>query len=136
MFDRHSPALWCLRYLFGLKDEAGPFAWRGRAMEAGVDAIVLDDADDHDAIERAKHAFETEAQGEISPEIDKERRAIPGMVRQAAEVFRQLGEPEARQQKVEVWLEGIEVPIVGYCDYVYPTFCVDLKTIHAAGGSG
>jgi hypothetical protein len=52
-------------------------------------------------------------------------------VRQAGAVFRQLGEPEARQHKVEVWLEGIEVPIVGYCDYVYAAFCVDLKTTHA-----
>jgi hypothetical protein len=74
---RHSPALWCVRYLYGVKNEASAFAWRGRAVEAAVDAIVLDDADDHDAIERAKHPFETEAQGEVSPEIDKERRAIP-----------------------------------------------------------
>lgn len=63
---RHSPALWCLRYLFGVKDEAGPYAWRGRAVEAGVDAIVMDDADDYEAIERAKQAFETEARGEIA----------------------------------------------------------------------
>jgi hypothetical protein len=128
---RHSPALWCLRYLFGVKDEAGPYGWRGRAVEAGVDAIVLDDAPDHEAIERAQDVFETEAQGEIAPEIDKERRAIPAMVRHAGEVFRQLGAPEARQHKVEIWLDEIEIPLVGYCDYVYHTFCVDLKTTHA-----
>jgi len=128
---RHSPALWCFRYLFGIKDGAGAYAWRGRAVEAGVDAIVMDAADDHQAIERAKHVFETEAQGEIAPEIDKERRVIPYMVRQAGAVFRQLGKPEARQHKVAIWLDEIEVPIVGYCDYVYSRFCLDLKTTHA-----
>jgi hypothetical protein len=96
-------------------------------VEAAVDAIVLDEISDDEAIERAKHAFETEAQGEISPEIDKQRRAIPKMVRQAAAVFRRLGEPVARQHRVEVWVDGIEVPIIGYADYVYPEFVVDLN---------
>jgi hypothetical protein len=128
---RHSAGLWVLRYLYGVKDEANAYAWRGRAVERAIDGIIIDGIADEEAIERAKHAFETEAQGEISPEIDKERRALPGMVRQAAVVFRQLGEPEARQQRVEVWLDGIEVPLVGYCDYSYSRFCVDLKTTHA-----
>jgi PD-(D/E)XK nuclease superfamily protein len=128
---RHSPSLWCLRYLYGVKDEAGAFAWRGRAVEQGVDGIILDGISDDEAIERAKHAFETEAQGEISPEIDKQRRAIPKMLRQATAVFRRLGKPVARQHRVEIWVDDIEVPIIGYADYVYPEFVVDLKTTFA-----
>jgi hypothetical protein len=111
---RHSPALWCLKHLYHIKDEAGAYAWRGRAVEIAIDGIILDGIGDEEAIERARNAFETQAQGEIAPEIDRERRALAGMVRQAAAVFRQLGEPEARQQRVEVWLDGIEVPLIGY----------------------
>jgi hypothetical protein len=103
---RHSPALWCLRYLYGVKDEANAYAWRGRAVEAAVDSLIIDSIDEPEAVAKAKHAFETYARGQIAPNIDKERRAIPNMVRQAATVFRQLGEPEAHQQKVEVWLDG------------------------------
>ena len=109
---RHSGALWCLRHLFGIKDEVGPYGWRGRAIEGAVDGVVIDGIGDEEAIERAKQIFETEAQGEISPEIDKERRALAGMVCRAAAVFRQLGHPEARQQRVEVWIDGIEVPVL------------------------
>jgi hypothetical protein len=98
--------------LFGIKDEVGPYGWRGRAIEGAVDGVVIDGIGDEEAIERAKQIFETEAQGEISPEIDKERRALAGMVCRAAAVFRQLGHPEARQQRVEVWIDGIEVPVL------------------------
>jgi hypothetical protein len=50
--------LWVLRYLFGVRDDETPFAWRGKAVEAGIDAIVLDDVADDVAIETAKRRFE------------------------------------------------------------------------------
>jgi hypothetical protein len=125
---RNSPALRCLRYLFGIKDHANSYAWRGRAVETAVDSILLENAPDDVAVERAKHTFELSAQGEITPNIEKERRALPDLVRQAAPVFRRLGRPLGRQRKIEFWVDGIEVPIIGYCDYEYPEFIVDLKT--------
>jgi hypothetical protein len=60
---RNSPALWCLRYLFGIKDPANAYAWRGRAIEAAVDAMVLDGVSDDVAIDRTEHTFELSAQG-------------------------------------------------------------------------
>lgn len=132
---RNAPALFCLRYLFGVKDEAtAPYLWRGRAIESGVDAILLDGVSDDAAIERAKHTFELSAQGEISPNIQRERQVLADMVRRAGAVFRRLGKPIGRQQKVEVWLDGIEVPLTGYADYLYEEFVVDLKTSHALPG--
>jgi hypothetical protein len=128
---RAAPALWCLRYLFGVRDDETAYLWRGRAVETGINAIVFDDAADDVAIEAARHNFELSAQGEISPEIDKNRRAIPEMIRRSGALFRQLGKPVAIQQKVDLWLDGIEIPVIGYCDYVYEKFIVDLKTTFA-----
>jgi hypothetical protein len=125
---RAAPALWCLRYLFGVRDEGGPFAWRGRAIESAVDAIVFDGVGDDEAIEQAKQVFETEARGEITPEIDRERRVLSAMVVQAGAVFRRLGKPLSRQKKVQIWLPGVEVPVIGYSDYEYSRFVLDLKT--------
>jgi hypothetical protein len=94
-----------------LVDDEMPFAWRGKAAEAAVDAIVMRDASDDDAVEFAMAAFESEAGGEISPEITRERNAIAPMVRRASPVFRRLGRPIARQHRIEVWLDQIEVPV-------------------------
>ena len=80
---RHNQLLWVLRYPWKVTDEATAYAWRGQAIEAAVDAILFNGVSDDDAIERAKRIFESSAQGEISPEINRERQALPDLVRQA-----------------------------------------------------
>jgi hypothetical protein len=114
-----------------VEDPATSFAWRGRAVEAGVNSILLDDASDSAAIERARYAFELSALGERSDQIDKDRRAIAEMVRRAGSLFRRLGRPLAIQQRVQYQIDGIEVPVIGYVDYVYEKYIVDLKTTFA-----
>lgn len=128
---RVAPALFVLRYLYGVRDEAGAFAARGKAVEAAVAAIVMENASDDAAIALAMLVFERDAGGEISPEINKERLAIPEMVRRAAPLFRKLGRPVACQWRIEARLDGIEVPILGYADFVYEPFVLDLKTTFA-----
>jgi hypothetical protein len=128
---RSAPALWVLRYLFGIRDETGAFAARGKAVEAAVAAIVMENASDNAAIDLAMSVFECDAGGEISPEMNKERLTIPEMVRRAAPLFRKLGRPIGCQWRIEARLDGIEVPILGYADFVYEPFVLDLKTTSA-----
>src|SRR5262249_3746851 len=118
---RNSPALWCLKYLWHVQDDEMPFAWRGKAVEAAVDAIVMDNESDDSATELAMAVFESEAGGELTQEVNRERNAIPDMVRRASPLFRRLGKPIARQRRVEVWLDAIEVPVIGFADYEYGT---------------
>ena len=127
---RNEPALWCLKYLHRVKDEAGPAAKRGTAVEAGVDALAYG-FDEAQAIQTALDNFAVNTAGEASDEIEKERAAIPHMMRQAFALLKPLGTPEARQVKIEFWLDRIEVPLIGYVDYVYDGALVDLKTTHA-----
>src|SRR5205823_5112456 len=129
-----APALWVLRYLFGIHDDASAYAWRGKAVEIAMDA-VLDGASDEQAVAVAMQAFEQAAAGEIAPEMDRERHAIPGMVRQAARIFRELGPSVIRQRRIEVWIDGIEVPVIGYADYIVDQFVIDLKTTFAIPSS-
>lgn len=127
---RKQPSLWCLRYLHGIKDEANAAMWRGSAVEAGVDKILYEQCSDDTAIEAALQTFELNAQGDLSDEVQKERAAIPDFVRQAGVMFRPLGVPDARQLKIEYWVDGVEVPVIGFIDYKWPEFLYDLKTTY------
>ena len=111
---RAAPALWVLRYLFGICDDETPFTWRGKAVELGASAVAFDGASDDDAIELAVAAFEREAQGEVSPEVNRERNAIPGMVRRTAWVFRKLGRPLAYQSQGNARLGDANAPGEAY----------------------
>lgn len=124
---RNEPARWVARYLYGIKDEGGPRAWRGNAVEAGLNQALAGAGDD-DAVTAALHNFELNAAGDAADEVEQERGSIDPMVRLAAANLRPLGRPLMAQRRVERRLPGIEVPIVGYVDYEWDDFLVDLKT--------
>lgn len=123
---RSQPALWVLKYLMGARDEAGPAAWRGSAVEAGLDVILYKVPGDPWV--KANERFELDAQGEARDDMDKQRGLLAPLLQQATEAVKELGLPNARQFKIEHWLDGIEWPILGYVDYLYPEFGFDLKT--------
>jgi PD-(D/E)XK nuclease superfamily len=126
---RNEPALWVLRYLYGFKDEVGASAWRGTAVEQAVDRLLYEaTCTEEQAIALALQNFEINAQGDLSEETDKERKVIPDIVKQAAQIMRPFGIPVARQFKIEHFLDGIEVPVIGYVDYLWPDHLIDLKT--------
>jgi PD-(D/E)XK nuclease superfamily len=122
---RSSPTIWVLKYLLGAKDEAGPPAWRGSAVEAGLDAHFAR----HSApLEAAETRFELDAQGEASDDIQKQRELIPAFLGQTVMACMGADVPTKSQHKIELRLDGIEWPILGYVDYLYPDWLFDLKT--------
>lgn len=121
------PAFWSLVYLHGHKDEAGPAAWRGSAVEAGTDHWLYK-RDFPAALQAANARFESDALGEITDAIDAERQCIPKMLEQACEALRNRPEPTARQLKIEYWFDGIEVPLIGFIDYEFGDGGIDLKS--------
>ena len=50
----------------------------------------------------------------------------PGVVRNAVEALRPYGKPSATQEKIEVMLEGVPVPITGFKDFSYDDHGVDV----------
>lgn len=121
------PAFWALVYLHGHKDEAGPAAWRGSAVESGVD-YWLYKRDLQGATKAANTQFETKALGDLTENVDTERKLIPRMLGQACEALQGRQEPTARQLKIEHWFEGIEVPLIGFIDYEFGEEGFDLKS--------
>ncbi|OQW34136.1 MAG: hypothetical protein A4E20_11930 [Nitrospira sp. SG-bin2] len=119
--------MWCGKYLFGWRDAAGPRAWLGKAVEAGLHSALHGAADYK---ERARNAFLIEAQGELSDEIEEAKQHIEPMLAQACEAYKQRIGPlkPLFQVKCEWWIDGIEVPVIGYLDFEWPEQIDDLKT--------
>lgn len=121
------PAYWSLVYLHKFRDNAGPAAWRGSAVEAGVDTWLYK-RDMALAKQAAVQRFEDDAQGDLDDAVDAERQLIPKMLEQACLALQGKPEPTARQLKIEHWFDGIEVPLIGYVDYEFGEEGFDLKS--------
>lgn len=123
------PAFWALKYLHGFKDDVGPRAWRGSAVEAGLDHWLFKRNEDA-AKKAALDRFELEALGELEGPVGKERDRILPMLKQAMQAMGDTKEPTLRQHRVEFWFDGIEVPIIGNIDYEWEESGLDLKTTY------
>lgn len=125
---RSAPALWCIRYLLRVKDEGNAAMWRGTAVEGGVEAIMrgrtLDEAK---AI--ALSNFEANAVGEASDQTVVERESIAAYLDSAyTPIKHQNALLVATQLRIEYWLDGIPVPVIGYVDFVTEGGLFDLKS--------
>jgi hypothetical protein len=121
-----NPAMWVGKYMFGWRDEAGPKAWGGLAVETGLHSRMHAAPD---FLERAHKAFDEKAQGEVAPEIEEARVNIAPMIEQAWMAYKDRhGVKPLYQVKCEWWIDGIEVPLLGFVDFVWDEEDDDLKT--------
>lgn len=127
---RDNPAAFVAGYCFGIwNNEPIPPAWRGTAVEGGL-AKFLHGASPEEAIEAAKQTYELEAQGLADEIAEKQRELTPRIAAVAIEAAKELElpRPTATQLRLEYRLDGIEVPIIGYPDFIFEDYCLDLKT--------
>lgn len=129
-----NPSLWTGRYLLGWKDEFGVAAQRGTAVEAGLD-LWLFKRNLGDAIAKALATFAEITQGEASDEHETERANIAPMLTQAAGALASAPIPVGRQMRVEHYVNGVEVPVLGFIDYLFEDYLLDLKTTKACPSS-
>jgi hypothetical protein len=130
---RETPGLWTLRYLAKVWDAGNPAMWRGTATERGVEALFRGSSI-IDGIRFAQGEFEKLCMGEITDEITNEMSNIGPMVTQAADAIKKnhICNIAATQLKVETWLDGVSIPVIGYVDFTFmegPD--IDLKTTKA-----
>ena len=122
-----NPSLWCLRYLYKVDDAMGPAAHRGTAVEDGLSHWLQT----HDITASANIAldrFASLTHEMPGPETEAERANILPMLVQAQAACKEYGNPEKRQLRVEHLVDGVAVPIIGYSDFEWRTFGIDLKT--------
>lgn len=128
----NAPSLWVLEKLMGHRGTFGAAAHRGTAVEAGVSAGLFDPAMTPEACAEAAYpVYDRLTALSGDPKRESEREVIPGMVKQGLSL-REHGLPTrpnfGDQHKVEVRLEGVSVPIIGFLDFLYADEILDLKT--------
>jgi hypothetical protein len=123
------PALWVMERLCGRKGKVGPAAHVGTAVEAGVEAALLGKTE---GIEAAA-ALAGARYDQLCDDQDAREKIAP-MVRQAYAALSPYGAPDVpedgRQHRVEIELEGVPVPCIGYTDFLFHAHgtVIDLKT--------
>lgn len=125
---RDDPGAYVVRYLMGVRDEAGPGAWRGQAVEAALDQVLFGQPDL--ATKTLHLAFEEKAAGLADDKTAKERADLVRFFnegRKAIDAFK-LETPLFRQKKISIDLPGIEIPVIGFVDWEWADRGIDLKT--------
>lgn len=125
------PAMWAAKYLLGFKDENAAM-WRGLAVEGGLDAFLV--SRDPNArcpdlcLGRALDRFDLTSGGLCDDATLRERNRVKPMLANAMRAAMELPPPVLRQNPIEYWFDGIEVPIKGVTDYEWDDWGMDLKT--------
>lgn len=116
-----------------VSDPPGVWAARGTAIDRALTSAAYNQqADDETILAFALRVYDDEmTRIGLDPESDEvkaERENVPLYVRSALPEIRRWGPPEQDQCKVELRLDGIEVPLIGYYDLRYPARITDMKT--------
>jgi hypothetical protein len=125
------PALWVMERLLKMTGPVGAAAHRGTAAEAGIVAGLLNPSMPiEDCQAAADFTFLNLTALSRDARVEKERAAVPGIVRVGIERLRPRGVPSATQKRIEVMLPGVPVPWVGWIDLLYEEHqvVVDIKS--------
>jgi hypothetical protein len=132
------PALWIMERLLGRRAPAGIPASRGKAVEHGVHVGLIDPAKPiEDCAAEAECEFNRLTALAGDPRREDERPKIAGYVRGALAELRQYGVPDAYQHRVELRLDDVPVPVIGFIDWRFAGhgLIVDLKTTERFPGA-
>jgi len=128
-----SPSAFVMTKCMGLKNQVGAAAHRGTAVEAGIVHGLVKGASADECASVARHEFEKLTAMCLDHRMDKERPAVQDMVRIGLEELRPYGPPTGVQGKIEYFVEGLAVPLIGYYDLEWSNHKIltDIKTTHA-----
>lgn len=126
------PAL-CLVEIAGVRDSAGPAAWRGTATDKAVTKAGLEKNHNLDQlIAFAESVFDGEHANSLNKaneaKIEKERKALSDYVTQGVQWVSTISQIESAQGHVTVELPDVPVPIHGYFDLLTANEVRDMKT--------
>ncbi len=120
--------LWVMRYLFKVRSPSGAAAVRGNALEFALEKKYCDGKFDYNALEAKFMTMCAESTIRLdSKAAQKEMKLLKDFGKVIDDDFK-YDELESYQEKVEVNLEDLPVPILGYIDFRFKDKIVDLKT--------
>lgn len=125
-----SPAMFIMERLLGFSSPVGAAAYRGTACETGLVSALEYETSDDDAVKLALDEFDKLAALSGDPRLDKVRRQVEPITRQAIKAFSGYGPPSSTQGLIEWKPPELEYPIIGYYDFMWDVagIVVDLKT--------
>ena len=125
------PGGFAIERLLRLRSPTSPAMARGKAAEDGIHAGLIDPAlSVDDCTTKALATYDSEMRLVTDDKRESERANIAGYVEHGLGELRQYGIPTGYQQRVEIRLEDVAVPIIGFIDWRYDQhgMVVDLKT--------
>jgi len=120
--------MWVARYLFKIKSAGGASAMRGIAQEHVLAEKYEKGKFDFDLLEMKFMTLCTESMIDLGDmKTEKERRQLKdyGTILDNNFKYKNL---EKYQEKVEIQLDDMPIPIIGYIDFRFKDKIVDLKT--------
>ena len=125
------PAVWAMERLLGFRSPVSALMARGKAVEEGIHGGLIDPQRALDAcVEAALAGFDREMALNPDDRRGGERAQIPGYVEHGLAELRQYGIPSGYQDRVEIRLDDVPVPIIGFIDWRFDQhgMVIDLKT--------
>lgn len=128
------PSFWVATKLLGRKGSVGVAAYRGNAIEDGVNHGAFNpDAEIEQCLRKAHQTYSKLSAFSADPNKERERENIDPSVEIGVREIRKYGlpdKPDGVQHKVEISVEGVAVPIIGYLDWLFHDhgIIIDLKT--------
>lgn len=125
------PAVWAIERLLGHRSPSSALMARGKAAEEGIHAGLVDTEVSVEAcVAAALRAYDREMALNGDERRESERTQVAGYVEHGLKELRQYGQPSGYQERVEIALDDVSVPLIGYIDWRFDQhgLIVDLKT--------
>jgi len=125
------PALWIMERLLGRRSPPSIIAARGKSVEHGVHLGLSNPRlSMEECVAAAEREFTRETALSADPRREDERKKLAGWVRGAIDELRRYGTPDGYQERIEIRLDDVPVPLIGYIDWRFSDhgLIVDLKT--------
>ena len=142
---KNSPARWFMSYRLGIRDPQNAAMTRGKAAETAVERAITDGITSQETVrEIAEMEFDRQGprrRGTSDAEQDRWNKEKIVAGRCAVSAFEFIRDqnwgPVLGQERVEYYIDGIDVPVIGYTDFTFPEagITVDLKCVGKSPGS-
>tara|TARA_R100001443_G_scaffold67464_2_gene76260 strand:+ start:779 stop:1564 length:786 start_codon:yes stop_codon:yes gene_type:complete len=136
LFIENTPK-WVLNYLYKIRSKTNSAMLRGTVVDHEIGRQDKEELPINESIQRAILEYDTtikQLKKEDAFDVDKdkelkEKENLAKYLELAIPHYKNLGKPESYQKKIELQLDELPVPIIGYCDLTYKEGIVrDIKT--------
>jgi CRISPR/Cas system-associated exonuclease Cas4 (RecB family) len=131
---RNDPALGIVYLVLGIREAGSPAMHRGTAVDEAVGSLLTQSIEPNldrlkrEASNKYRSLIENDPEHFNGRYVEKELRVLLRCLDVCFPLMRSWEKPSAYQQKIFLQIPGIEVPIRGFIDLLYPSEVRELKS--------